>query len=230
MLPELFKDHILFQKLDQLQASFSSEEAKSKIDIDRLNFFKTVHLYIQDRINITIPIIIQEAELNALSNECEAAMVQINNFIGNNNPGHITNAEANLYSAINRVRMLPLPLSKGDFSFSKVISNFEETIKTKYNELKKENILIKEDLNKYGTELEKRNADLTNILNKITQITNEISSITTNFTNEFNTIKTIESKNYQSERETYRKEFDKEKENISPLFNREVQIIRQKML
>ena len=109
-----FENHLVFEKLEQLNNRISEEEVRDKIELDRLNFYDSFCKYISDRLKLTIPVLVQVAELNALANEIEAGFSQINTFIGNNNIGHLNNADANFNSAMTRLRNFPLPFSKND--------------------------------------------------------------------------------------------------------------------
>lgn len=128
MTPENFNDHLLFDKLEQLNQRLNDEELKENIDIESYTYFESVHRYISDRIKLTIPILVQEAEMNALSNEIEAGLQQINSYLGNNNVGHLANANNNFNSALNRIRNFPLPFAKNDFNFSRALSNFQKSL------------------------------------------------------------------------------------------------------
>src|SRR5690606_28130618 len=92
MQPEIFTNHIVFEKLEQLKQIFSSENAKEKIGIENFSFFETAYLFMIDRLKLAIPILVQDAELSNLASEIEAGTVQVNTYLGNNNTGHITNA------------------------------------------------------------------------------------------------------------------------------------------
>lgn len=91
MIAENFKNHPVFEKLEQLKQVLLTENVNGKVGTDNFVYFESFHLFIKDRLKFTIPILIQEPELNALSSEIEAGTVQLNAFIGNNNAGHIQN-------------------------------------------------------------------------------------------------------------------------------------------
>ena len=80
MKPENYENHQLFEKLEQLNSRLQDEETKEKIEIDNYVFYESVYKYIKDRLNLTIPILVQEAEMNALASELEAGLSQINVF------------------------------------------------------------------------------------------------------------------------------------------------------
>lgn len=71
MTPEKFKSHQLFEKIEQLSQRLGEDEIKETIELEKLAFFDSVHQYITDRIKLTIPILVQEAEMTALSSEID---------------------------------------------------------------------------------------------------------------------------------------------------------------
>ena len=146
MLPESFTNHPVFEKLEQFNQVLISESAKQKITTTDYSFFESTYKYIKDRLKLTIPILVQEAELTNLTAEIDSGTVQINAYLGNDNIGHITNARNNYTSALNRVRNLPFPLSKGDFDFSKSIAGFEQTVVASYKNLEGINTKLLQDL------------------------------------------------------------------------------------
>lgn len=201
-----FETHPLFEKVEQLINRLSEQEIREKIDLDKLNFFDSSSKYTKDRIKLTIPIITPIAEFNTLSQEIESALVQINNFIGNGNTGHLTNAESNLNSALIRVRNLPLPFAKNDFNFSKAISNFEELVKAKYTEVEKENVVLKEELKKIKSDLISKQNQITQISDLLTTKSTEIANLTSTYQTDYNNVKATANQNYESDRKTFRSE------------------------
>ncbi|MBN2634912.1 MAG: hypothetical protein JXR61_01485, partial [Prolixibacteraceae bacterium] len=162
MIAEKFNEHIVFEKLEQIKNRLQENEVREKIQLEFLSFYDSAIEYISERLNSTIPVLVQEAELNALANEIEAGLGQINNFLGNNNQGHLTNANNNLNSALNRARNFPLPVSKSKYNFSKEIANFEKTVSEKYAELAKENKAFEERLTQLKTAIESKQQELNN--------------------------------------------------------------------
>ena len=161
MTPESFKSHIVFEKLEQLKQALTSENAKDKIGIDNFAFLEATYLYIKDKLNLTIPILVQEAELANLASEIEAGTVQVNTFLGNENVGHLNNATNSFNSAFNRVRNLPFPSSKGDFDFSKSIAQFQQTVKDAYDVLQKSNTKLQTDLKAAQDDLAAKQTQIT---------------------------------------------------------------------
>ncbi len=214
MIAENYKNHSVFEKLEQLKQVLSTENANEKLGTDNFVYFESFYLFIKDRLKLTIPILIQEAELNALSSEIEAGTVQLNAFFGNNNSGHIQNAMNNFNSALNRVRTLPVPISKGDFDFSKAIAIFEETTKISYSKLDEINKKLQEDLKVTQENLVAKTTQLTTLEQQLGTKETEILNFLNNYTTEFETLKTNNSTTFESEI----KKFNDNIENDRKLF------------
>jgi len=208
MKSEDFENHTIFEKLDQLTERYSDEEVEELIGIDEINFFETADKYIRDRIKLTIPAIVQESELTKISQEINNALSQINSFIGNKNQGNLQNATNHLYSAITRVRNLPLPFSKNDLNFSKKIASFENAIKKKYESLEKKKNDIENEIENLNNIIGENKKELDNVKDALKQKENEIKNLNTNFEAEFKNIKSTATQSYEESRVKFRNEFD----------------------
>lgn len=215
MTPTEFENHQVFEKLEQINSRIEESELRELIAIDSLNFFETAISYLKDRFKLTIPIIVQETELNTIAKEIENALTQINSFVGNKNVGHITNATNHLYTAITRIRNLPLPFAKNDFNFSKNISNFEKITKEKYSSLEVENKELKNEFSTLSKKLEDTNKELEKVNTTLKQKELDIQNLNNSFQTNFDTIKTSATQNYEHDRKTFRAEFDISKKTLS---------------
>lgn len=213
-----FENHPIFGKLEQLAARITEENVKSKINLEKLNFFESASNYIKDRLNLTIPILTPLSEFNTIAVEIESALAQINSFIGNNNIGHLSNAENNLNTALVRVRNLPLPFSKNDFNFSKSISSFEGIVKSKYDEIEKENKLLKTELDKIKNGLIEKQTQINQITDLLTKKSTEITNLTSTFQTDFNNIKSSSLQNYENDRKAFRTEITTDRNNYKTEF------------
>lgn len=229
MLSENFTNHPVFEKLDQFNQVIISE-SKDKIPLNDLSFFELAFKYIKDRLNLTIPLLVQESELNNLVSEIDAAMVQINSFLGNNNVGHITNATNNLHSTISRVRNLPFPFSKGDFDFSKTIASFEHAASVAYRNLEALNNTLQQQLKTVQDDLAAKQNQLANLETKVAAKEVEIQNVLSRYNTEFETLKvtansTIEAErkkfadNEESDRKLFKEHFEAEKEANKKIFD-----------
>ncbi len=219
MIAENYKNHSVFEKLEQLKQVLSTEKANEKLGTDNFVYFESFYLFIKDRLKLTIPILIQEAELNALSSEIEAGTVQLNAFFGNNNSGHIQNAVNNFNSALNRVRTLPVPISKGDFDFSKAIAIFEETTKISYSKLDEINKKLQEDLKVTQENLVAKTTQLTTLEQKLATKETEILNFLNNYTTEFETLKTNNSTTFESEIKKFNDYIDDDRKLFTEQFD-----------
>jgi hypothetical protein len=229
MIPENFRTHPVFEKLEQLNQSLNADNAKERIPVADTAFFDAAYKYISDRLKLTLPILVQEAELNALSNEIDAATQQINSFVGNNNTGHISNAINNFNSAFNRIRNFPFPLSKGDFDFSKSVASFQQATQVAYENLKAANAKLTEDLSTAQANLEAKQTQLATIEQKLAAKELEIQNVLTRYNTEFETLKTTANSEVETEkkrfnadieadRKLYKEQFEAEKENNKKTF------------
>jgi len=214
MIPEKFNENIVFEKLEQIQNRLQEEEVREKIQLEYLSFYDSVIVYISERLNITVSILVQEAEMNALAKELEQALAQINAFIGNNNAGHLNNANNNLNSTLNRIRNFPLQVSKSKFSFSKEVANFEKTVSQKYAQLEKENKDFDARLKQLNTLVESKQQELDKLNQLLTQKQTEITNLTTNYTADYKNVKTTANQKFEQEKTKFRQEFDAEKQSF----------------
>jgi hypothetical protein len=211
MTPDSFKNHPVFEKLTQLEARINEQESKEKIDIENLNFFHSCFRYISDKLKTTIPILVQESEMSLLNNEIDAGLQQINNFLGNNNIGHINNAVNNFYSALNRVRNLPFPFTKGDYDFSKSIASFEQIMQEKYAALEDKKNQLAAEIENQKTDLSQKDTEIKRLFKLLEAKETEIQNLTTQYTTEFSALKTRANQEIETDRSTFRKEIDTEK-------------------
>lgn len=219
MQPEKFTTHTAFEKLEQLKQALSSENAKEKIGIEHFSFFEAVYLFINDMLKLTIPILVQEAELTALASEVEAGTVQVNSFLGNYNAGHITNAINNFNSALNRTRSFPMPSSKGNLDFSKLIANFQKTVEEAYKVIEENNKKLQEDLKTTQKDLEDKNTQISilqqNLANKEVEIQNVLNSYNT----EFETIKTNNNGVFEAEKKKFNDNIETDRKTFKELID-----------
>lgn len=208
MTPEAFNSHAVFEKIDQLNQLLIGIDAREKIDIDNLLFFDATYNYIKEKLRLTLPVLVQEADLAGLASEIEAGMSQINSFLGNNNIGHLTNATNNFVSALTRIKNLPSPLSKSDFDFAKSITNFEKTAKEKYKNLEEINIKLKEELQTVQDSLISKQNQITEIGKKLEAKEVEIQNVLSTYNTEFTNLKSTANSNIEADRRKFQELFD----------------------
>jgi len=214
MNAEKYKTHLVFERLEQLKQSLQAENLTEKIGIENFAFFEAVYLYIKDKLNLTNPILVLEAELTNLAAEIEAGTSQINTFIGNNNIGHITNAINNLNSAITRTRNLPIPTSKNDFDFSKAVAHFQQTVQGAYEQLKAKNEQLKADLSAAQTDLNTKQETIKALELQLAEKQTEIQNVLLRYNTEFETLKTTANTTIEAERKKFSENFEADRKSF----------------
>ena len=229
MNPGSFEDHIVFEKIEQLKTRLLDKKLKEELDSERFEFYKSVHKYISDRLKLTIPLLVQEAELNNLSSEIEAGLSQINSYLGNSNEGHLTNANNNFFSALNRIRNLPLPFSKSDFDFSKSVASFQKTVDSGYQEIRAESKRIQDELSSFQADLSSKKAELEELNRQIEERESEIEHLTKTYSTNYETIKSDAESNHVTDRERFREEIDSDRKAFREAINSEKETFRKEI-
>ena len=214
MNPSDFENHPLFDKIEQLTQRLNEEELREKIDLETIEFFESAIEYFNDRLKLTIPILVQQEQMKALSDELQNSLQQLNQFLGNNNQGHVNNAKNNIHSALNRLRNLPLPFAKNDFNFSKAVAGFQKTIKQKYEELEVENKSIQDKISSFEKEIDVKQNEIDRLSKLVEEKESQIENLNSNFQTEFTNIKNTSTQNIESDRKTFREEFNKDKKTF----------------
>lgn len=222
-----FENHPVFEKLEQIIIRISEKKVREKIELEKLNFYDSSCKYIKDRIKLTIPVLVPIAELNTISLELENGFAQINAFIGNNNIGHLNNADANINSAMTRIRNLPIPFSKSDFNFTKVISNFEEIVTAKQKQIETENNALKGELESIKLDLVAKQNEIKQVSDLLVAKTNEINNLTSTFQTDHNNIKSTANQNYDADRKTFRSEITTDRNTFQSEITKDREIFRK---
>jgi len=221
MTDENFKNHSVNEKLTQLSQSISQENAAEAIGIENYLFLRSAVDFINDRLKIAIPSLVQESELISLSSELESGTSQINSFWGNNNIGHITNAVNNLTSALNRAKTLPLFAISSDFDFSKALATFQNAMESAYKTLESENEKMHEKLRKTQEDLTEKESQLSNLQQQITTKEAEIQTVLAKYTSDFEAIKINNSTSFESEKKKFVDVIESDRKSFKELFDSE---------
>lgn len=211
MTSESYESHPIFDRITSLEEILSNDDAKEKIELEKLSLFQTILSYVDQRVKLTIPDLIQQTELDSLSNELNAGVSQINNFLGNNNVGHLNNAVNNFNSAVNRAKTLPIPVSNANFNFSKKIADFEKIVKSKYKLIEKEKEQLENDINSFKTDLQNKENEINRLLALIEGKEIEIQNLSSTLQTNFNNIKSQNNQDFQNDKATFRNEIDSTK-------------------
>jgi len=219
MTAEDFEKHVLFDRLKSLKEILSNKEVKRKIDIEKLSYFQTVYSFIDQRIKITVPNLVQLTEMDSLSSDLNEGVNQLNHFIGNDNEGHLNNSINNFNAAISKIKSFPVPIAKDDFNFSRKIANFENTVINKYKTLEEENNKLKDKLGNLNVELLSNHQELEKLLELINGKDAEIHNLNSSFQTEFDNIKSQHQLQFSNALGVYRTEIDKSKEQFRQEIN-----------
>ncbi len=214
MTSESFKNHNIFDRLNSFEEILEKDVVQEKVDLEKLSFFQTVFSYINQRVKLTIPDLVQQAELDNLSNEMNAGITQINQFLGNNNAGHLDNATNNFNAAINRIKNFPIPVAKADFNFSRKIANFEKTAKSKYNALEKHKEKLENAISDFEKDLKNKETEIQNLIKLVENKETEIQNLSSTFRTDFENIKSTHNQSFQNDKTQFRTEIDAVKEEF----------------
>jgi len=201
-----FEKHSIHQILEQLSERLSQDEVKEIIEIDKFNFYDSTVKYIKDRVKLTIPILVLLTELDSIATDLINGLNTINTYLGNNNVGYLNSADSYFNGALNKIRNLPLPFSKNDFNFAKNIASFESTVKTKLQEVEKENQNLKDELKVIQDNLGVKQKEIEKMSTLLTTKTNEINNLTSTFQTNYENIKNTANQNFENDKKTYRTE------------------------
>lgn len=227
-----FNSHPVSQKTEQFLNRLHEDEVKEKLEVEKLDFFKTAGQFITNRLKITLPTLIPIAEFNAVANDLDSALAQINAFIGNNNIGHINNAVNNINSALTYVKSFPVPYQKSDLNFSKQVSEFQLSIKDKYEQTGNLQKALEKKIDDANTKLTEKEAELVKINEKISLKEKEIETLNTNFQTQFNTTTAAYVKQVADDRVLFRTEIDADRKQIAEdrvLYKSEIDADREKI-
>lgn len=209
-----FKEHPIFEKLGLLESTVANKDNADKIDLETLDFFKASCSYIRTQLDKALTSLVNTADLSAMSSEIEAAIGQINTYIGNENTGHLTNASNNLFSAISKARNFPIPNHEGGFSYSKVINDFKSLVDQKIDALASSIVEKEEELESLKTELEEKEKELNKISKTIIEKQTIVDGLNTTFQSNFDQIKTTESVKFEEVRNGFQKQIETELKKI----------------
>lgn len=212
-------EHSIVDSIEQFKSRIDEDEVKEKIEINRLNFFKIAIEFIENKLKYIIPALTLDSELLNIEKEIDAGLVQINTFLGNSNEGHLTNAENNLKTAVNRSRNLISPFSSEEFNFSKSISSFEQTVSDAYTSLENKNQELQKSFEEIQSELAENKEILESQNQEIIAKEKEIENLTASFQTQLDSIKSANEVEFESTQETFRTEFDNAKESFKSEFN-----------
>lgn len=210
-----FADHAIFQKIEQFQSTLIEKDVISKLEIEKINFFKTAIAYITDRLKTTISSLVSTHELTNISNELENGLSQLNSFLGNDNYGHVVNAENHIYSALSYMRNIPFLNNAGEFDFTKSINLFQQTIETGFNSFKSKEQELKQNLASLEEHINDRQSDLEILENRIKENSEIIKRKIDEFNSRFESNLKVYETSVNNDREVFKQELETDKGNLS---------------
>ena len=219
MTEESFKQHSIFEKLNQLDEALLVEDAREGFGNENYLFLQSVLLFIRDRLRLTIPTLIKESELVKLASEIESGTSQINAFFGSNNIGHLNNAINNLTSALTIVRNFPLLLPNGDFDFSRAVALFQSTIDDAYKALEAKNKELLKQLEATRMDLVEEERKLSQLQERISAKEKDIQDISRKYIEEFESIKTGNNTVFENEKKKFNEAFDLDRKTFQEQFD-----------
>jgi hypothetical protein len=179
------EDNIVIEKIGLLESTINNPENSSKLDKENLHFYQTSIQYLRSRLKNTIPIFVQDADLANAASEIDSSVAYLNNFLGDENVGHLTNSKNSIKSAISRLKSFPSPITDGDFNFSNEVTTFKKIVASKNENLEREVSELKNNINKFDAEIEKRKAELEAIEDAIKLKNTEIERLSKTFEDQY---------------------------------------------
>lgn len=201
-----FKNHPVFQSIEQFSSRINEKESKELIELSQYSFYNTSINYVSERLNLTIPELVQKTDLDNIHNYFNSSISELNHFLSNQNPGHLSNITSYLNASLPYVNNLPIPI-KGKFDFSRKISGFETLLSEKFEVLLAENNKNIEQLNEVNELIKEKEDKLKELEELISLKENELENINSSFNTEFENI-----------RDTHNSKFDQEIEEIKSQF------------
>lgn len=157
MKVEDFENHKVFDKIEQLKKAVIGSDLLEFIGEEEYHYFEVVLQFIEEKMKLIVPILIEESELNSLSSEIESGTSNINNYLGNKNIGYINNAKNNFSSALKRIKSFIIPSNSSDFDYSKAAVNFEQTLLKGYKSIEEINRNLQSELVQSNKLLDEQN-------------------------------------------------------------------------
>jgi hypothetical protein len=224
-----FLSHTIHDKLVLLINRLNDNETIEKIDLEKLDQFKISCEYTIEKLKHTIPTLIQQLELDAVSVEFENALIQLNNYLGSNNQGHLTNSINHIFSALQRIKFFPQPFSKSDFNFSRVISSFQQTYKLKLDELELLNSNLQKKLDEFEIKIASYETNIKELDEEIQKKDTEIAGLSSNQIKEFEILKLKFTTEYNESAKEFKSDFEEKMLSIQNDANSNIEDIKTKL-
>lgn len=211
MNSENFQNHQIFEKISTLEEQLNSKELTEKIEIEKISFFKDAIVFINQRLNLTIPNLTQETDVDSVSTELQNVNSYLSTFISNGNVVYINNAIASINTAISKVKTFPIAINDRNFNFSRKIADFEKTILEKYSIIKSRNDELESEIKKIEEKLTAKETEIQRLNSLIEGKETQIQNLNSTFETNFENIRSLTTQDLQNDKVAFRREIDNEK-------------------
>ena len=181
MNSENFLNHPVFEKISTIDELLNSEESTSKIDIEKLTFFKDVISFTSQRINLTNSNLVQETDLDSISTELQNANSSLSSFNSSSNIVNLNNATSYLTTVLNKAKSLPIIVNDRSFNFSRKVAEFEKTAIEKLEILDNKNLELENKISELNTSIEEKEAEIKSLNSLLEGKESEIENLTSTF-------------------------------------------------
>lgn len=135
MIAENFKNHDVFQFIDQLNKRLKAKDVRDTLDLETINYFKSVLMYLTQSLKQVNPTLVSNEELDSISNYLDSSIQQISTFIDTNRRAYLNNAQGSFDYILNKTKNLPSSLPDSQIDITNLVAGFEESLTGKYQAL-----------------------------------------------------------------------------------------------
>ncbi len=222
MNSENLNTHPLFEKISQFEETIQNNERINNLNLDDLNYLSDAIKFIKDRLNIAIPTLITDNELNLINTDLTHSINELNYYLDNNNIGHIHNSKNNIGSALVRVKAFPLLLSKGDFNFSRGLQNLKKNYRQILEQQEKEQQKILTTQRNINNNLEENSRKLAQLSLELNEREEDFESFKEKWTTEIQATRAYFENEFENQIKDFQKNLeDKEKDHLKKLTDHE---------
>lgn len=218
MSPESVLSNEVCNKLDQLKLIIDVKENNEKLSIDNISFLNTFTLYVGDNLKLLVPQLIQEQELQFISNEINNGINQMNLYFANTNLQHLTIGFNNFYNSLVKLNSMSFIISNSEISYTNEICKYQIIVKEKYDILKKVSLDLSSE---QATTKEELNINKQNILGlEKTIITKnlEIQNVIIRLNAEFDALKLTANTTFELDRKKIIEDAKNDRKSFNDLF------------
>ena len=205
-----FSNHPVFNSLNQINTTLELPDTKKAIELSMYEKIVTHTKYLNERLNISIPALVQKADLDNINSKLTNTINELTNFLTNQNVGHLTNVLSYLGTTLNYIKNLPIPI-KGKFDFSRKIASFENSIIERNASIIERIEQISVELSNIETEISTKETKLLNLEQLISKKQLEIDNINNSFSTDYENIRSTHDSKFDQKMEEFTQDFENEK-------------------